>query len=579
MPKINDLIVDQSFELGISGFFHDSSIALFKNGVLIDFIKEEDLLRIKGANGFPYRALGYLKAKYHLDNANISSVSFYEKPLKSWLFILQYLLKKDKASKSLLKKHLHNFWEGSLSFSRKFRSIIKIDRDKFFFADHHASHVMSAIPFFQNFSMEKPYLNLTFDAYGDGLSSTISIFKDGDLKVFSSNIFPNSLGLFYSAFTQFCGFQANEGEFKLMALASYGEPKYFDFILENIISVDGPIFKLNMDWFIFDVDDNRYFSDKFLEKFGNSADSSFYDLHHKSVTFEHYANIAASAQAVLEHVVCSSVNWAIQKTGIGDISLSGGVAQNCRAIARLANLDGINSIIVPPSPGDSGAAIGAVNFFRLRNSQIIRPIQNLSFGEINVCQNPPENFFIIIEKEDSVRLAAQLIDEGKIIALFDGRHEIGPRALGFRSIICNAKNLNAISDLNSKIKKREEFRPLAPAMLSDYVEDFFYLHPSIVRNFDWMGSICFANRQFDQEYRGALHVDKSARLQIIKDESSLLYKVARKTETKMLINTSFNIASDPIVFDYIDVFINMRRMGLQYLLTHSGLFCVNSERK
>jgi carbamoyltransferase len=572
MYKNDDLKTAKKFEIGVSGYFHDSSVALFQDGMLIDFVKEEDVLRVKGASGFPYKSLEYLRDQYQLDNTSINSICFYEKPLKSWLFILRYLLKNKKVSKNLLKKHLQNFWDGPLSFERNFQTVLKVDRSKIYYSDHHASHIMSAIPFIKSDSHDDKFLNFTFDAFGDGLSSTISVFENGKLNIIHHNEFPNSLGLFYSAFTQYCGFLPNEGEYKLMALSGYGEPKYADLILSEMINVDGPNYKLNLDYFSFDTDETKYFSPKFANLFDVPAGSEPQNWELGSERFRQFGDIASSAQAVLETVMTATIEWAVRKTGIRNITISGGVAQNCLAISAMAQSNLIDSIIVPPSPGDSGAAIGAVNFVRAINGNSIIKVGTLAFGQRADQIIPPDDLFELNSDGDFINVAAQLIDKGEIIAIFDGRRELGPRALGYRSIVCDAGNFDVISQLNSKIKKREEFRPLAPVALEIYADELFEIDPKLRKNFNWMGAICFAKPNFDDRYRGALHVDRSARLQIISDQSSLLYQLAKNIDTKLLINTSFNIASDPIVFDFIDVFVNMERMGLRYLLTPTGLF-------
>ncbi|MBM3455123.1 MAG: hypothetical protein FJX80_08240 [Bacteroidetes bacterium] len=576
MYKNDDLRPENEFEIGISGYFHDSSVALFKNGDLIDFLKEEDVLRVKGANGFPFKALEYLRDLYHLKNSTVKSVCFYEKPLKSWLFTLKYLIKNKYASKNLLKKHLQNFWDGPLSFERNLQKILKVNHSKIYYSDHHASHILSAIPFFDNFNDEKKILNFTFDAFGDGLSSSISILENLKLKIIHYNEFPNSLGLFYSAFTQYCGFLPNEGEYKLMALAAYGKPRYLKIIFEKMISLNGPSLKLNMNYFTFDTDDTRYFSPEFSKLFNFPRKSYSYDLEIGDKNFNLLADIASSAQAALEVVMMRSIEWAINATKIGNITISGGVAQNCRAISVMAQSKAVETIIVPPSPGDSGAAIGAVNYVRMIKGNSVFPVSSLAFGSRTDHIYPPDYLFALISETDFIRDAAQLVDNGEILAIFDGKRELGPRALGYRSIICDAGNRDVISQLNSKIKKREQFRPLAPVALESNAYKLFDIDFKLRKNFNWMGVICFAKSNFDLRYLGALHIDKSARLQIIEDKDSLLYQLAQTTETELLINTSFNIASDPIVLDYVDAFFNMTRMGLKYLLTPSGLFCLKS---
>ena len=567
-----------TYILGISGFYHDSSVCLVENGRVKAFIKEEWLTRVKGSNGFPSRSLEYLKDKYFLSNSNIDAVAFYEKPLEGWSKLLGYFLRQPKSSKELIAHQAKQFWLGPLSFKVKFAKQLKIDSKKFLFAPHHLSHVMSSQCYMPRNIYQNPPLHFVFDAVGDG--KTISVFRGmhAETELVYQNEFPNSLGLFYSALAQICGYAVNEGEYKFMALAPFGDSEQFKPIFENLFQVRNGDFILDMDWFSFDKQLQYGFSDKLANSLGGAISEN--ELSLNSQEFKRASNIAASSQRVLENVISQTVELWVSEFKPNAISISGGVAQNTAAMATIANEFENLSITIPPSPGDSGAALGAANYANLIINGTGIAVEDLAFEvAIPSRTSVTDDIFLPLSTniEEATLLAADLIAKGEHLCIFSNQIEIGPRALGHRSIVCSARDKHVVKSLNENIKKREKYRPLSPVCLHETAKRYFNISERWEQNLKWMGLLVHANEHFPEEYNAALHVDGSARLQIVNDKAPLLKAILATMEREhdILINTSFNIAGDPIVFDLIDAFTNMKRMNLKYILRDDGLFYIS----
>jgi carbamoyltransferase len=280
----------------------------------------------------------------------------------------------------------------------------------------------------------------------------------------------------------------------------------------------------------------------------------------------------------LEIIISKIINTFIHSTNVRDIVVSGGVALNSKAIFEVSKIKEINSITVPQNPGDSGSSIGAAIFGQMLNNFPL-PKMNLFPGK-NYNSHIKSDIFESLFKKISNKVSrisdiSHLIVNGEIICIFLNNREIGPRALGSRSIICSGKNKSSITKLNINYKNREEFRPLAPVLREAVSSKYFYIPKKLKHNLYWMGALVTAKQKTITEYPECIHIDNTSRVQIIKDKSNFLYKLLEKLEKHnldIIINTSFNIAGDPIVFDYIDCYTNMKRMNLKYLVTDNGLF-------
>jgi carbamoyltransferase len=558
------------YYIGISAYYHESSVFLTDNQGTNCFLKEESFSRIKGDKNFPQRCLKFLIKKFNLNNENIYFISFYEKPFKSWWEIFYYSINNPIKNKNFLIHHLKNFNSGSIFFYTDINKLINISKKKIIYSSHHLSHCLYGISVVKNIS---EYVHITCDGVGEGETMSIhTIDNKFKIKKIWANFYPNSIGLFYSTITDFLGFEINEGEFKVMSLSSFGKPKY-EKQLKQIFNINN--FKINMDYFEFQKNLSKSFSEKLYEVFGEP-----YLSLNEEANFKKYADIASSAQLILEETMKNLIKKAIQISGKKKIVLTGGVALNCKMIHNLSKLDIFDELVVPPSPGDSGSAIGAANFAYLNktknktlnlNTIFLGPKKDL----INDKKNKDNLFLKIISTENFIGDAAHKIINGEIIASYYGLTEVGPRSLGNTSIFCDAKNSSSVNNLNINLKKREYFHPLAPIVLEEDFKKYFSINQNIKKNLEWMGTLCDANEELYKEYSSIIHVDGTCRTQIIKDENSITYKLLKelkKQGSEILVNTSFNISKDPIVFDLFDVYVNMRRLNIKFVLMDDGFY-------
>jgi len=558
------------YYIGISAYYHESSVFLTDNKGTNCFIKEESFSRIKGDKNFPQRCLRFLIKKFDLKNENIKSICFYEKPFKTWWEIFSYSIKNPLQNKNFLIHHLKNFNKGSIFFYTDINKLINVSRDKIVYSSHHLSHCLYGLSVIKNVS---DYVYVTCDGVGEG--ETMSIYTIDDeykIKKIWTNFYPNSVGLFYSTITDYLGFEINEGEFKVMSLSSFGKPIY-ESELKKIFDIDN--FTINMDYFEFHKSPSKSFSKKLCEVFGEP-----YLNISEDVNFNKYADIASSAQLILENTIKNLIQKAMDLSGKSKIVLTGGVALNCKMIHSLSKQDIFEEMIVPPSPGDSGSAIGAANFAFLEKSKTkILDFNSIFLGPKKKFINEKEsrdNFFSKINlTNDFTNETATKLVKGEIIASYYGPNEVGPRSLGNTSIFCDARNKEAVINLNLNLKKRGHFQPLAPILLEKDFQKYFSINKSIVKNLEWMGTLCDAKEELYNKYNSIIHVDGTCRTQIVKDENSLTYKVLsnlKKSGSDILVNTSFNISKDPVVFDLYDVYVNMKRMNIKFVLMDDGLY-------
>ena len=562
------------FYIGISAYYHESSVFLTDNKGTNCFLKEESFTRIKGDKNFPIKCLKFLIQKYDLKNENIKYICFYEKPFKTWWDIFYYSIKNPLKNKNFLINHLKNFNHGSIFFYTDINKIIKIPKNKILYSSHHLSHCLYGLTFVNNVS---DYVYITCDGVGEG--ETMSIFtidKNYKIKKHWTNLYPNSIGLFYSAITDFLGFEINEGEFKVMSLSSYGKPTFEKEFLK-IFDIEN--FKIDMNYFDFDKILKKSFSDKLCNIIGEP-----YLNINEEINFNKYKDIACSAQLILEKTVKNLIIKAIKITGKKKIILTGGVGLNCKMIHNLSEGDFFDELIIPPSPGDSGSAIGAANFAYLYDTKIktldlktifLGPSRNIIADTITKF-----NFFNKLNTDNNfLDLAASKLKNGEIITTYLGNGETGPRSLGNTSILCNPIDIATVKNLNLNLKKRNYFQPLAPIVLEKNFDKYFFISDKIKKNLKWMGTLCIAKENLKKKYKSIIHVDGTCRTQIINNDNFLINDLMKKMEMKgidILVNTSFNISKDPVVFDLYDAFVNMKRMGISLILMNDGLYEVKN---
>jgi carbamoyltransferase len=558
------------YYIGISAYYHESSVFLTNNDGINCFLKEESFSRIKGDKNFPRRCLEFLIKKFDLNDKNIRFISFYEKPFKSWWELFYYSIKNPIKNRNFLINHLKFFQKSAIFFLTELNKQINISKNKIIYSSHHLSHCLYGMTIVKNFS---EYVYLTCDGVGEGETmSAFTIDKNYKIKKIWTNYYPNSLGLFYSTITDFLGFEVNEGEFKVMSLSSFGKPLYVN-EFKKILNTDNS--KLDIEYFEFHKNSNKSFS----KKLSNKIDEPYLNIDIDS-NFQKYADIACSAQIILEDTMENIIRNIIKISDKKKIVLTGGVALNCKMIHNLSKLDLFDELIVPPSPGDSGSAIGATNFAFLnyKKNEILN-LKTIFLGPKKKLINEKidkENYFVKISTvENFIKETVNKIIGGDVIASYYGATEVGPRSLGNTSIFCNAKNSEVVNNLNTKFKKRKKFQPLAPMLLEEDFEKYFNINKSVKKNLEWMGCLCDAKKNLYDKYRSIIHIDGTSRTQIIKDKTSITYKILKELKKKgseILVNTSFNISKDPVVFDIFDVFVNMKRMNIKFVVMDDGLY-------
>jgi len=568
------------FFLGISAYYHDASVALIDSlGKLIDFKKEEWLSRVKGDKSFPRLALQELIDSYQLSEKNIASITFYEKPVRAWITVLKHSVKTNSLSNELTRNYFKNAWKSSMRFQLDLSKYIKLKKIPLLYSDHHLSHTLSTLFYFNSF----PYVSVVVDGYGDKYCTSIHHVKSNNeiINLWNSE-YPHSLGLFYSAITDFLGFAVNEGEYKMMGLAAFGKPIFYE-DLKKTIKFENSKLIIDTKYYDYVRRTDRSYSNYLIDLLKTEPRQPDIPLESEDKNFQIYADIASSAQKVLEEILFKIFKYAHEITSESKFLFSGGVAMNSAAVSKSSKLEFIKELNIPPSPGDSGAAIGAAyyGFINKKNKSAEKFISknNITNNLFPGKQKSNEDFFELVfekiaNKDMSLSKTAELIAKNEIIATCYGNIETGPRALGHRSLICNAHNSQLIKKLSTEIKKRNLFRPTAPVVLKEFAEKYFHLEKSLSNCYLHMATTAIPRKEFIDDIKGVIHVDNSSRVQIC-DENLLLGKILtflKKFDIYLIANTSFNISSDPMVYDKEDAFLATERMNIKYLLTENGLF-------
>ena len=538
------------YTLGISCYYHDSAAAVLKDGKVIAAVEEERFSRIKFDDGFPKLAINWCLKEAGISVENIDSIAFYDKPvlkferlldnyigvaprgLFSFLDVIPKWIHKRLWVKDEINKHLKGF------------------KGEIIFPEHHMSH--AAHTFFTSPFDEAAIL--TVDGVGEWSTTTFGTGRDTSIKLINDIRWPHSVGLFYSAFTYFLGFKVNEGEYKLMGLSSYGEPKYYDKIMSELIDVknDGSI-HLNMKYFAFTYD--KYMTNQnFSDVFGIPPRK-----HDEKVEQIHF-DIGASAQLVLEDILLKMVNHVYNKTKMKNLCLGGGVALNGVANYRILKEGPFENLHIPPSPGDAGSAVGCAQYLyhcHAKNKRVVeesteRITDNIYVGpeysndEIKSFLDKNKISYDFLEREQLLKNSAKLIAEGNIVGWYQGKMEWGPRALGNRSILADPRDEKMKDILNEKIKHRESFRPFAPSILEDYISEYFDMdRPSPYMLF-------VAKVKKPDKIPAVTHIDGTGRLQSVSKEVNPLYydlinEFYKLTDIPVIINTSMNVMGEPIV--------------------------------
>ncbi len=594
--------------LGISCFFHDSAAVLIIDGKIIGAVQEERFTRKKHDSVFPTNSINYLIKENNISLDKIDYFVFYEKPFLKFERILETFVSEAPYGLLLFCKFMP-LWIKEKLFQKKLilnkLSKItknKINENKIFFSEHHLSHAASA---FYPSNFDEAAI-ITLDGVGEWTTTTIAYGKNNKIKFLKEINFPHSLGLFYSAFTYFLGFKVNSGEYKVMGLAPYGKPKFSKIIKEKIIFIneDGS-FKLNMKYFNFLrglTMTNKKFETLFDIKKRNSSDE----------LLQIHMDIAASVQFVLEEIVLKICEYTKKITNTKNITMAGGVALNCVANSKILQKKIFKNIWIQPASGDAGGALGAALAFwyeHLKNDRKKVDFDHMSGSYlgtsysnekiINVLNNLGATFKSYNEEKYIDIITDALID-GKAIGWFNGRMEFGPRALGSRSIIADPRSEFMQKELNIKIKFREGFRPFAPAIMLEKLNQWFEFNvesPYMLLIGNLKENKKIKINKYDERLRGldklkikrsiipaVTHVDYTARIQTVKKETNekfynLINNFYRKTGCPVLVNTSFNIRGEPIVNSPEDAFNCFMGTNLDILAIGNTILFKSKQKK
>ena len=571
--------------LGISAFFHDSAAALVVDGEIISAAQEERFSRKKHDPSYPHNAIKFVLNHSNLKLSEIDYIVFFEKPFLKFERLLETYLAfapKGFASFSMsmpiwLREKLFQkkfLFEKLKEHDEGFKDINKIN-----FSEHHFSHAASAFypsPF-------KEAVILTLDGVGEWATTTVAIGKENNITMLKEIHFPHSIGLLYTAFTYYTGFRVNSGEYKVMGLAPYGEPKYKNLILKELIDLkDDGSFRLNMKYFNF-ATGLTMTNEKFANLFGQKVRDPKHDL-----LTQFHMDIAASIQAVTEEIVLRLASSIHKETKINNLCMAGGVALNCVANGKILKKNIFKNIWFQPAAGDAGGSLGAALAFWYQELGKKRKLKENrddmkgsylgpSFSNDEV-ENKLKSLGVKYEKKDEENLIISIANElknKKTIGWFQGRMEFGPRALGSRSIIADPRSDKMQKNLNLKVKFRESFRPFAPSVLRNDVNDWFDLDcdsPYMLLVADVKKSIQIPMSEKDSRLFGieklnikrssipaVTHVDYSARIQTVHEDTNpryfkLLKKFKEITGCPVLVNTSFNVRGEPIVCTVEDAF-------------------------
>ena len=594
--------------LGISAFYHDSAAAILVDGEIIAAAQEERFTRKKHDASYPKNAINYVLKEAGLKLSKVDHVVFYEKPFLKFERLLEtYVGFSPVGFKSFCMSM--PLWLNEKLFQKKMLFDLLNEQDSDFedikkinFSEHHLSHAASA--FFSSPYQEA--IILTLDGVGEWATTTISKGQGNKIDILKEIHFPHSLGLLYSAFTYFLGFKVNSGEYKVMGLAPYGEPKFKDIILQKLIDVkeDGS-FKLSMDYFSY-ATGLTMTNNKFAKLFNmkrREAEDKLLPIH---------MDMAASIQAATEEIVLKITRFLSKEFKLQNLCMAGGVALNCVVNGKILKEGLFKNIWIQPASGDAGGSLGAAQAFyyqELNNKREIskNDLMKGSYLGPQFTDNEIENElkdcganYKKLNKDEIVKKTAKILSEEKAVGWFQGRMEFGPRSLGNRSIIADPRSENMQKTLNLKVKYRESFRPFAPAVLFEKVSEWFELSkesPYMLLVADVKKSkqlqmtpeqkILFGIDKLNikrSSVPSVTHVDYSARIQTVHQETNLLFYNLLKefeeiTKYPILVNTSFNIRGEPIVCSATDAFNCFMCTDLDVLVCNNFMLFKKDQNK
>ena len=593
--------------LGISALYHDSAAALVSNGNILAAAQEERFTRVKHDLRVPVHAIEYCLKSAGLNKKDIDIIVFYDNPLYTLDRYMKNIAMSGEDSKDVIDRSFESMFSDKLWIHKKLETVLgENPRRKFLVCEHHISHAASA---FYPSPYEKAIV-LTLDGVGEWATTTIGIGERESIVIKEELNFPHSLGLLYSAFTYFCGFKVNSGDYKFMGLAPYGEPVYERLIREKLLDMkqDGS-FRMNMEYFDYQYG-RAMTNDKFAVLFGGPRREPESEITKREM------DIAASAQKVVEDIILRMVRHAKDTygTGIDNLVMAGGVALNCVANGKIKNSGIFKNIWIQPAAGDAGGSLGCALYASYQYASIKRKVNpadsqqgsylgpQYSMKEIEkycVEQGYPYRKY---ENEKLYEKIAEELAKGSVIGLFHGRMEFGPRALGNRSIIADVRAEEMQAKLNQKIKVRESFRPFAPSVLREDVSKYFELDSDspymlLVENVvegrrnaaavqedlkKYNGNMLEVVKQKRSDIPAVTHVDYSARIQTVSEEMNpYYYRVIKEfkklTGCGVIVNTSFNVRGEPIVCTPKEAYECFMRTDMDILVLESCVLLKNEQ--
>ncbi|MGD9015686.1 MAG: carbamoyltransferase N-terminal domain-containing protein [Candidatus Omnitrophota bacterium] len=582
--------------LGISCYYHDAAACLLRDGEVIVACEEERFSRIKHDYSFPVNAIRFCLDYAEIEGHQVDYVVFNEKPLLKFERIIKTILSTYPLSVGIFQDVIINWMGDKLWIKSLIEEKIGVSPNKILFCQHHLSHAASG--FFCSPFIEAAIL--TCDGVGEWTTTALGCGKadwDGkkinEIQLFEEIKFPHSLGLLYSVFTAFLGFEVNEGEYKVMGMNAFGEPKYVDRIYKLIrVNQDGS-FRLNMKYFSYHYHRKRSFNKHFEKLFGKprkfnsrfvTGKTSLYDYADVPTKDEiesnqYYADIAASIQKVTEDILIKIGNYLYHKTRLKKLCLSGGVALNCVANSRLLKETQFDEIFIQPSAGDGGAAMGAALYVYhcLLNKPRKFIFKHAYWGKeyseehiMSFLKSSKLRYKYVRDEDKLLDLVVDALISGKIVGWFQGRFEWGPRALGNRSILADPRNEQMKDTVNIKIKFREPFRPFAPSVLFGKAQDLFEVNDP-GKHYPLRFMLYTVPVKKKNSIPAVIHIDGSSRIQVVDERTNpryyrLIERFYQATNVPAVLNTSFNLKGEPIVNSPEEAFNTFSKSGMDMLV-------------
>jgi len=565
--------------LGVSAHYHDSAAALVIDGQPFCAVQEERLSRHKGDAAFPMLAIEWCLEHAGLEPEALDAVVFYERPMLKFDRILTCALRAFPHSWGTFPKAMKNTLGEKVWMRGIISSRLGVPGRKVLFTEHHQSHAAAT---FLTAPTSRAAI-LTADGVGEWATLSVGRGEQNtnggtEINLLREIRFPHSLGMLYSTFTAYLGFRVNEGEYKVMGLAAYGRPTMTDKVHQLIQRTSDGAFSLNLDYFEYHTTARRSYSDRFIELFGPPRDP-YAPIDLETADGSRFADCAASVQQVLGDTLVEMTQALHQETALPDLCLGGGVALNGVANARILAESGFERLFVPPAPGDAGCALGAalyadrIHFGNPHRDMPDHPFWGPSIDGEELARLAREDGHPVDQLDDDL-LIDQIADDlaaGRIVGWMDGALEFGPRALGHRSILAAPHAIEIRDQLNREIKFREEFRPFAPVAPVEAADKYFELPQGGARLSRFMSGVFPVRPVWRSRLQAITHIDGTARLQALeRDMSPRLYSLleayGQRTGIPVLLNTSFNLAGEPIVNRVAEGYSTFLRCGIDVLV-------------